>query len=336
MPRCSQVGCRIAETGDCLDGHKQGCPHLLPDEPAGNPSPVEATLPAIDAPSVLESRRFYTGEKLTISEASRLLNERPAQVVLCAGAQWSGKTTFLALIGEMFRDGSFTRYRFGGSLTLCAFERATWRATIASGAERPDTQRTPRRENDTFLHLRVYPAGDSDGHLELLISDLAGETFPTAVASREFCADLRSLARADHLVIFLDCAKLADQVKRHPERDNARTFLQQVSAVKHQSKSLQVQVVFSREDYITRNPEHVALETFCEAIQAEFTERFAASFGSLEFWRIAARPDGDISPTKDGIQSLFARWLEAPLAAPPVPASRNRNPARDFCGFGLI
>src|SRR5258708_3476960 len=192
MPRCSQASCRIADTGICLDGHKQGCPHLLPDEPPSSSSPVVATLPATDAPSVAESRRFYTGEKLTVLEASRLLNERPAQVVLCVGAQFSGKTTFLARVGEMFRDGSFARYRFGGSLTLCAFERATWRATITSGAAHPDTERTHRRENDTFLHLRVYPAGDSDGRLELLISDLAGETFPTAVASTQFCADLRS------------------------------------------------------------------------------------------------------------------------------------------------
>ena len=309
---------------------------MIPDEPIASPSPGEATSPVADVLSAPESRRFYTGEKLSISEASLLLSERPACVVLCAGAQFSGKTTFLARVGEMFRNGSFAHYRFGGSLTLCAFERATWLATITSGAEHPDTERTHRRENDTFLHLRVYPAGDSDGRLELLISDLAGETFPTAVASGEFCADLRSLARADHLVIFLDCAKLADQVKRHPECDNARTFLQQVCAVKHHPKALQVQVVFSRWDYITRHSEQAALEKFCEATQADFTERFARSFASIEFWRIAARPDGGIPPTNDDIRSLFARWLEAPLHAPAPPAARDRHPARDFCGFGLI
>jgi len=336
MSRCSQANCRIAETGVCLDGHKQGCPHLLPDEPTAGPSPDEAASPATDATTAPESRRFHTGEKLTISEASQLLNERPAQVVLCVGAQWSGKTTFLARVGEMFRDGSFARYRFGGSLTLCAFERASWRATIASGAERPDTPRTQRRENDTFLHLRVYPAGDSAGHLALLISDLAGETFPTAVASRDFCADLRSLARVDHLVVFLDCAQLADQVKRHPECDNARGFLQQVRTVKHQPTALQVHVVFSRWDYVTRHTERAALEKFCEATQAEFTERFSSCFASIEFWRIAARPDGGIPPTNDAIRSLFTRWLEIPVHAPAPPAVRNRHPARDFCGFGLI
>lgn len=336
MPHCSQANCRIAETGICLDAHKQGCPHLLPDEPTASLSPGEATSPVTDTPSAPESRRFYTGEKLTISEASQFLNERPARVVLCVGAQWSGKTTFLARVGEMFRDGSFARYRFGGSLTLCAFERATWRATIASGADRPDTIRTHRRENDTFLHLRVYPAADPDGQLELLISDLAGETFPTAVASREFCADLRSLASTDHLVLFLDCANLADHARRHPECDNASAFLHRVSAVKHQPKTLQVQVVFSKWDYITRHSERAAKETFCEATQADFTERFARSFASIEFWRIAARPDGGTPPTNDDIQSLFARWLEAAPHAPTPPAARNRHPARDFCGFGLI
>lgn len=308
---------------------------MLPNEPTASPSPGEATSPVADAPSAPESRRFYTGEKLTISEASQLLRERPACVVLCAGAQFSGKTTFLARVGEMFRDGSFAPYRFGGSLTLCAFERATWRATITSGAEHPDTERTHRRENDTFLHLRVYPAGDSDGRLELLISDLAGETFPTAVASGEFCADLRSLARADHLVIFLDCANLADQVKRHPERDNARGFLQQVRKVKHQPTALQVHVVFSRWDYVTRHTDRAALEKFCEATEADFTERFSNSFASIQFRRIAARPDGGIQPTNEEIQSLFAHWLEPPIHAPAPSATRNRQPVRDFCAFGL-
>ena len=153
MPHCSHPQCRIADTGVCLDGHEQGCPNFLPDELAADPTPDKVTAPTSDtAPA---PRRFHTGEKLTVSEASCLLNERPARVVFCAGSRGSGKTTFLARLGEMFRDGSFSRYRFAGSLTLCGFERASWLATFTSGAGRPDTPRTRRVENDTFLHLRI-------------------------------------------------------------------------------------------------------------------------------------------------------------------------------------
>lgn len=334
MPRCSQAKCRIAETGVCLDGLKEDCPHLLPDEIAPDLTPDKVVAPTSDAAPPL--RYFHTGEKLNVSEASRLLNERPARVVFCAGARRSGKTTFLARLGEMFRDGSFSRYRFAGSLTLCGFERASWLATVTSGAGHPDTLRTRRVENDTFLHLRIHPKDNRDCKLDLLISDLAGETFPTAVASREFCADLRALARADHLVCFLDCARLTDPVHRHPECDNARAFLQRVGSVKHQPKVLHVQVVFSKWDYITRHPERAAQEKFCEITEADFTRRFADSFASLDFRRIAARPAGGISPTNAHIQLLFAHWLETPLYQAQPPATRNRQPARDFSAFGLI
>lgn len=336
MPRCSQPNCRIAETGVCLDGHEQGCPHLLPDKLAADLLPNEAATPGSVAPPTPEARHFHSGEKLTCSEASRLLSEYPARVVLCAGTRGSGKTTFLARLGEMFRDGSFSRYRFAGSLTLCAFERVSWLATITSGAVRPDTSRTLRGENDTFFHLRLHPADDPDSHLELLISDLAGETFPTAIASRDFCTDLSALARADQLVLFLDCARIADLAERHAELDNARAFLQRVSSVKHQPESLRVHVVFSRWDYITRNPQQAALEKFCKDTEGDFKRRFADVFALLEFWRIAARPDGDASPTNAVIQSLFAYWLDRPSYPAESAVVRNRQPVRDFCAFGLL
>jgi hypothetical protein len=255
--------------------------------------------------------------------------------VLCAGAQKSGKTTFLARLGEMFRDGAFSHYRFAGSLTLCAFERVSWSATVPSGASSPKTVRSLRVENDTFYHLRIHPSGEPAYKLDLLISDLAGETFPTAVSLRQFCADLRSLARADHLVLFLDSARLADQANRHTECDNARAFLQQVLEVKHESRSLEVEIVFSRWDYIVRNSQSAALVLFCQATEEDFKRRFGGRFAALEFRRVMARPDGDLKPTDDVIQSIFAHWLETPIYASTLPTPRARQPARDFSAFGL-
>ena len=331
MPRCSHPKCRIAETGVCLEGHKQGCPNLIADDApttaAGEPRSATATGP--------EPRRFHTGEKLTPREASRLLSERPARVVLCAGSQESGKTTFLARIGEMFRAGSFPHYRFAGSLTLCGFERATWLATITSGTGRPATKRTRRIENDTFLHLRVHPAEDAADHLDLLISDLAGETFPTAVASREFCGGLQALAGADHLVVFMDCARLGDPALRHPESDNARAFIQRVAAVKHTPKNLHLQVIFSRWDYALRHADPQAQERYLDSIKADLNSRFQSVFATLEFHRVATRPDGGIHPTDAEIRAIFARWLENSLHRTDHVVARNSQPARDFSAFSL-
>lgn len=334
MPRCSQTQCQIAETGVCLEGHKQGCPHLLPEN--AEPSSAAPIAQTTNATSMTEPRRFHTGEKLTTAEASRFLNGKPARVVLCVGSRRSGKTTFLARIGEMFRNGSFAKYHFAGSLTLCGFERATWLATIASGAGRPDTPRTRRVENDTFLHLCIRPEDDNSRKLDLLISDLAGETFPMAVATKEFCTDLLALGRADHLVVFLDCARLVDSAQRHTECDNARTFLQRAGAVKNQPRSLYVQVVFSRWDYVLRHQERPAQEKFCHATELDFKKRFGDTFAGLEFRRIAARPSDGIEATNGEIQSLFAHWIETPSQQSQPAMARNRQPVRDFSAFGLI
>ena len=335
MLRCSKDNCEIEKTNVCLEGHEQSCPHLVPEEGSTDLLPNEAAQAETDIERKLEPYHFHTGEKLTIHEASKLMNERPTRVVLCAGAQFSGKTTFLAKLGEMFRNGTFSGYRFAESLTLCAFERASWFATITSGVSRPDTRRTFHRENDTFYHLRVHPKDDVARQSDILLSDLAGETFPDTLASRNFCANLSALSRADHLVVFLNCEQLADPSSRHPEANNAREFLQQVCSVKHELKDLRVQVIFSRWDCIENNSEKDTHVKFCERLEADIRERFAKCFAALKFLRIAARPLNSIEPTNDRIQSLFEHWIDSPLYQSRVVASRNHQPMRDFCAFGV-
>jgi hypothetical protein len=255
-------------------------------------------------------------------------------MVLCAGAQRAGKTTFLARLGEMFRDGSFRNFRFVGSNTLCAFERATWFATLSSGAGTPDTRRTQRRENDTFLHLRVHSEVEPRRCTDLLICDLSGETFPTAVASRDFCEEQRALARADHVVLFIDCRCLVDTAERHSERDNALGFLRQVVNVRHDAATLHIYVVFSRWDYVACHEQRQTHEDFCGTIEGDFRQRYGTSFAELRFWHVAARPKG-MQPTDDEIQSIFARWLETPFSRSAAVMMRNQDPVRDFSAFGL-
>lgn len=334
MPTCSQPQCRVATTGVCLEGHAQGCPHLI----AGTATPLESSektlSEAVRQPLLQEPFRFHSGEKLTAAEASLIMTGRPVKMVLCAGAQQAGKTTFLARIGEMFRNGSFSSFRFAGSKTLCAFERVTWLATIASGAGQPDTKRTHRAEKDTFFHLRVQRVGHSENQIDLLVSDLPGELFPTVLSTKEVCDEQLALARADHLVLFVDCGSVVDNAKRHSERDMACRFLSQVKKCRHEPITLQVTVIFSRWDYVSASERHKEHEEYCEIIERNIREDFETAFGSLRFDRIAARPAGT-APTNTDIQAIFAHWLEAHPSPPLATVFRNSKPARDFCAFGL-
>ena len=242
MPTCSQAKCPVATTGVCLEGHKQGCPHLQQDTSNQDVS-VADTLAADEIQSIEPSPYFFhSGEKLTALEASRMMSSMRMNIVLCAGAKDAGKTTFLARIGEMFRDGTFKNYRFAGSKTLCAFEKVSWPATILSGAGRPETVRSYTVEKDTFFHIRVQPVGNPDVQTDILISDLPGETFHSAIATMEICMEQLALAHADHLVLFLDCHCLVDTAKRHPEKDNIFNFLERVKKIRHDPKDIQVQI----------------------------------------------------------------------------------------------
>ena len=334
MPACSQPKCPIATTGVCLEGHKQGCPHLISDASA-NPEASEETAATTSEPPSPEPFRFHSGEKLTAPEVSRLMNANPVTMVLCAGAQWAGKTTFIARVGEMFRDGSFQAFRFAGSKTLCAFERVTWLATIASGVGQPDTKRTRRGEKDTFFHIQVQPVGSAAKGRHVLISDLPGEIFPAVLSTKEICDEQMALARADHLVFFVDCGSIVDSAKRHSERDMACRFLSQVKKCRHDPATLQISVVFSRWDKVAASGSRQEHEKYCNVIESDIRQRFESSFGGLSFDRIAARPDSGSSQTNAEIQAIFGRWLANRPSFPLASVSRTLKPARDFCAFGL-
>ncbi len=335
MPTCSQPKCPIATTGVCLEGHKQGCPHLLADTDA----PPEASEDSTAAPAVQvitpEPFRFHSGEKLTAKEASRMMSSTPVTMVLCAGPQWAGKTTFLARIGEMFRNGTFKDFRFAGSKTLCAFERVTWLATTESGAGQPDTKRTYRAEKDTFVHIQVQPAAKAEKTFDLLITDLPGEIFPAVLSTKEICDEQLAVSRADHLIFFVDCGSIIDKAKRHSERDGAVRFLSQVQKCRHEPTRLQVTVVFSRWDKITASDNQQEHDDYCKVIENDIRQRFVSVFGGLCFDRVAARPKSAASRTNPEIQAIFGRWLDERPSFPLPTVSRTPKLARDFSAFGL-
>jgi len=332
MKKCTQQGCPYTpERPDCIEG-KADCPHLVEavDDAKLGQTKVIGGGDSLRADIV--AKTFHTGEKLSADEASTVLHENPTSVVLCVGATGSGKTTFLARIGELFREGAMSAWRFAGSLTLCGFERASWRATLVSGAIVPDTRRTDRWENDTFLHLCANAVeGGKWTSRHILISDLSGESFPDAVSSQDFCRSLCSLQRADTLVVFADSKQLVDTVQRHAETDNVIKFLQQVESSVPNARALRVQVVFSRWDYAISVDEHLVNERYCEEFERDLQTRFEGRFEQFDISRVAARPRVG-EPTDDIIRQIFSRWM-VPLKGHPIDPIGEISHARDFSAY---
>lgn len=299
----------------------------------------ESNAAPIEAEEVLEAgpakdRVFHSGEKLALEECGRIMYARPTCLVVCAGSGDSGKTTFIARIREMFAEGSFKEFHFAGSLTLCAFERVSWLATITSGSGRPVTERSHIREKDEFFHLKARSVCDGRLRSDLLLNDLPGEAIASALQHKDYFDELPSVLRADHLTLFLDSQRLADFGERHAERDRAKQFLSRLQTVKHNCDSLDVTIVFSRWDYITRDVQRSAHEAYAETIEQDYRVRFGSAFHSLQFFRVAARPGLSQDRTDDAIQSIFARWLADPDGIA-LKALRHPSPKRDFSSFGL-
>lgn len=328
MPSCSQPNCRIAETGVCLEGHAGECPHRRDNE-------IHSEAPASEVQASNEVV-FHTGEKLTVDDATLVLQERGARVIFAAGGRDSGKTTFLARIGELFRSGKFREYQFSGSLSLWAFERATWKATVPSGGGVPSTERTYRVENDMFYHLSVKQESFPAKRFDLLISDLAGETFPTILGSADFARGLSALGRCDTLVLFLDSARLARRGEQQAEWDNATGFLQRVYPRDLSVRVVNLQVVFSRWDYVQSADAADSHILFCMKIENDIRTRFQHRFSSVSFHRIAARPKIVAGTTSDDeIQRMFSAWCEASTAPLVPPLVRPSQAARDFSLFNV-
>ena len=252
MPTCKQPACLVAQGGPCLEGQGSKCPHLILDSPSDNSQGEGDSVIPSGAKQPPDVERLYSGEKLHIAEATRILQRGPCRVIVLAGMKDSGKTTLLARISEYFQEGPIGSYYFAGSQTLPAFGLVSWLAMVESGRTSPDTERTKKWDNDTFLHLKVRDVSLTEPSLDLLLNDISGETFPLAMASEKVCRQLVSLARADHLVMFVDSSKISDFSQRHVHSLAVRDFLKMTLQTKSVGRHTILHVIFSRWDLLER------------------------------------------------------------------------------------
>src|SRR5205809_3572024 len=86
--------------------------------------------------------------------------------------------------------------------------------------------RSSKRFDNSFIHLAVRTS-QGGKRTDLLLNDISGETFEEAVKEQSICDTLLSLPRADHLVVLVDGAALAD-ARRHDHVAQTNDFLQRL------------------------------------------------------------------------------------------------------------
>jgi len=249
-----------------------------------------------------------SGQELGTENASVITAARPTHLIVIAGPVGCGKTTLVTSIYESFQWGPFANFQFVESDTLPGFEQRCYLSRLVSGQSESDTPRT-RLGDPAFLHLRVCEV--SNDPKDLLLTDLSGESFELARDNTDECRRLEFLKRADHLAILLDCQKLIDPKLRWAVTQDGLTLLQSLLDSEMLPKYAEVDILFSKWDFVSQVSDKKKFNTLCESIEKQFSERFLNRLGRLRFGRIAARPrDGQMS-FAFGLDKLLHFWVDS-------------------------
>jgi hypothetical protein len=328
---CNEPTCNFNLDAMCIRGTDPGstCPLVsragVTD--SNGPGGLDLERPSTASKSMFldssdaERRTFYSGEALSLSEATEVLRDKASSVVVLAGGVHAGKTTLIAEIYQMFLKGPVGDLSFAGSKTLMGFERRSFLARVACDADIPDTERTYQSDR-TFLHLMLR-----NGPLKLeqvLMADIAGEVFERLSISASEASSLNHIARADHVAILIPCDKLVNFEQRHKARDDAIQVMRRFLETKLISSSISVQVIFSKIDFVRQQPDTHKHEEFIDSCQQMILEQFSSQVRKLRFFRVDARADDS-----SNLVELLRTWRETSatkyVADPVVKRRRSRH-----------
>lgn len=273
------------------------------------PTPPTAAEPAIApaaalAPKVID---VSPGKELDDSGAAKLQSARLVRLIVVAGPPGAGKTTLVTSLYELFQKKPVGKIAFAGSSTLPAFERRCHISRTASERSVPDTERTPYGEV-RYLHLRVGAEDLRHNPLDLLFTDVSGESFERARDSISECRQLGFLKMTDHFLLLMDCEKLIDRVKRWDAANDSMTLLQSCLDSGMLSNHCLVNVLWTKYDLVEAAGDGTH-DTFFQKIRDEFKKKFEARVGRLTFTKVAARPMGvDSLEFGYGIPELLKEW----------------------------
>lgn len=269
--------------------------------PQGPPTSVPVPLPsAVESPvTVPDVIDLPSGKELDDLGAAKLQVAQPVRLIVVAGPVHSGKTTLIATLHDLFQTGKIGEYAFAWSRTLPAFELRCHLSRIASERTVPETERT-KFGDVRYLHIQISGPELPENRLDLLFTDVSGESFELARDSTEECQRLHFLKMADHFLLLIDCEKIIDSRKRNLVIHDASMMLRSCLDSGMLPASCFVKVLWTKYDLVATagNGEHAS---FLERATEEFQQQFGSRVGRLSFRKVAARPVG-----VDGLEFGFA------------------------------
>lgn len=253
------------------------------------------------------------GSSLTELRAGELIQRSGGEVIVLAGFNGAGKTTFLGSVYQRFLDGPYGDCSFQSSECLRAFEDRCYLARIASRATIPRTARTEQSEGLQIFHIGVRSEQRNGDIVNLFFADMAGEFFRRARDSADECGNLSIVKRANHLLLFVDGGQLVDPGKLHVCVRDVGLLVRRFHECEMIGDWTSLQVVVSKYD-------EVLTSNLRENIQEEvkkFEERVNVTYGSIlatvSVVHVAASPQK--SPDLGvgyGVDRLLNIWTSHP------------------------
>ncbi len=278
-------------------------PQVPPTKPAEPPQTQPTETKPIPLPDVID---LASGNELDAVAAAELQRGRLVRLIVVAGLVDAGKTTLVTTLHDLFQDGEIGDYAFSWSETLPAFERRCHASRIASERAVADTLRTPYGEV-RYLHLQISGPELRDGRLDLLFTDVSGETFERARDSIAECQQLDFLKMADHFLLLIDCEKIINVKLRNSVIHDATALLQSCLDSGMLQPTCFVNVLWTKYDFIVA-ANNSGDTSFINGATEEFQKLFGSRLGKLSFRTVAARPETVDVEFGHGISELLREW----------------------------
>lgn len=251
-----------------------------------------------------------SGEALTIAESRQITCARETSLVVVAGSPGSGKTTLIASLFHCFQRGPFAGFMFAGSDTCIGLDRRCFLGRTLSRGIEPNMERTKVGTEQRLIHFRIRPEDLSEEARDILITDISGEEYEDIRHSMDECRKFSLFQRADHIVILVDGARIADAGQKHAAKVEAEQFMGFLHNAGHFDRSCNVYVLVGKCDLLADE----AAKRFSDLLKDEIATRFQDKVANLSVGDIAARPRRETPefPLGHGLSSPFASWLERP------------------------
>lgn len=301
--QCANPDCKVSAGGKCIEGFANSatCPQF------------GKALVVVDVAEPIKSEPARLGiplslaEALTLAEAEQAIRHKPCNVVAIVGPHDAGKTSLIASIYDLLQKGPLGSYRFAGSDTLYAFERACHDSRRASQRDRPHMERTKLGEV-TFFDLALFDATCSRKHRALL-ANRAGEDYVNTLADPDLAGGYAELGRADTITVLADGEKLLGG-ERHLARREMRLTLRAFLEANATKPWQRLAIVLTKIDAIRSDEEKGAdalgyFDELVNTIRAETVSQFI----EVKAFPVAASPKSDKARRGEGMLELLQYWM---------------------------